>query len=106
MFFFNSSIGTTKRGIGPTYSSKASRSGLRIHHLYNWPEFESRFRTIVANRHKRYGDFEYDVEAELNRYKEWADRLRPMVVDSVVYIHQAMRNGKRILVEGKCNSNN
>ncbi|RKP27149.1 Adenylosuccinate synthetase [Syncephalis pseudoplumigaleata] len=95
-----SSIGTTKRGIGPTYSSKASRSGLRVHHLYNWPEFESRFRTIVANRHKRYGDFAYDVEAELARYKEWAERLKPMVVDSVVYIHEAMRSGKRILVEG------
>ncbi|KAI8058614.1 Adenylosuccinate synthetase [Syncephalis plumigaleata] len=94
------SIGTTKRGIGPTYSSKASRSGLRIHHLYNWPEFESRFRTIVANRHKRYGDFEYDIEAELGRYKEWAARLEPMVVDSVAYIHRAMKSGKRVLIEG------
>ncbi|RKP06966.1 Adenylosuccinate synthetase [Thamnocephalis sphaerospora] len=94
------SIGTTKRGIGPAYSSKASRSGIRVHHLYNWPEFEARFRSIVNNRHKRYGSFEYEVEAELERYKELAIRLRPMVVDSAVYLHEALRAGKRVLVEG------
>ena len=64
------SIGTTKKGIGPTYSAKASRSGIRIHHLVqNFPEFEARFRSSVINKQKRYGDFEYDVEAELTRYK-------------------------------------
>ncbi|KAJ2443273.1 Adenylosuccinate synthase, partial [Coemansia sp. RSA 2424] len=40
------SIGTTKKGIGPAYSSKASRSGLRVHHLYHFDEFEKRLRTI------------------------------------------------------------
>ncbi|KAF9536486.1 hypothetical protein BGW38_010189, partial [Lunasporangiospora selenospora] len=39
-------IGTTRKGIGPTYSSKASRSGLRVHHLYNFSEFEEKFRTL------------------------------------------------------------
>ena len=63
------SLGTTKKGIGPAYSSKASRSGIRVHHLFDWEEFERRFRGLVASRHKRYGIFEYDVEAELNRYK-------------------------------------
>ena len=63
------SIGTTRKGIGPTYSSKASRSGLRVHHLYNFEEFSEKFRTLVGNKHKRYGAFEHDVEAELARYK-------------------------------------
>jgi len=63
------SLGTTKKGIGPAYSSKASRSGLRVHHLFDWEEFERRFRGLVASRHKRYGTFDYDVEAELKRYK-------------------------------------
>lgn len=63
------SIGTTKKGIGPTYSSKASRSGIRVHHLFDWEEFERRFKGLVVSRHKRYGEFEYDVEAELARYK-------------------------------------
>jgi adenylosuccinate synthase len=63
------SIGTTGKGIGPTYSSKASRSGLRVHHLYNFEEFSEKFRTMVANKKKRYGHFDYDVEAEIERYK-------------------------------------
>ncbi|KAJ1961538.1 Adenylosuccinate synthase, partial [Dispira parvispora] len=94
------SIGTTKKGIGPAYSSKASRSGIRVHHLYEEGEFEARFRNIVANRFKRYGKFEYDVEAEIQRYKELAERLKPMVVDSVYFINAALNHNKRILVEG------
>lgn len=54
-----SSIGTTKKGIGPTYSTKASRSGLRVHHLMGeWSEFEKGFRSLVEGRFKRYGTFE------------------------------------------------
>ena len=64
-----SSIGTTKKGIGPAYSSKASRSGLRVHHLYDFPLFEAKFRQLVEGRFKRYGHFEYDTEAEIKRYK-------------------------------------
>ncbi|KAJ1965531.1 Adenylosuccinate synthase [Dipsacomyces acuminosporus] len=94
------SIGTTKKGIGPTYSSKASRSGIRIHHLYHFEEFESRFRTIVAARHKRYGDFEYDIDVELARYRQLAERLRPFVIDSVEFLHNALKAQKKVLVEG------
>jgi adenylosuccinate synthase len=62
-----SSIGTTRKGIGPAYSSKASRSGLRVHHLYS-PEFPAKFRKLVEGRFKRYGTFEYDTEAEIKKY--------------------------------------
>ncbi len=64
-----SNIGTTRKGIGPTYSSKASRSGLRVHHLYDFPQFEALFRKCVGNKMKRYGAFEYDIEGELTKYK-------------------------------------
>ncbi|KAJ2695686.1 Adenylosuccinate synthase, partial [Coemansia spiralis] len=94
------SIGTTKKGIGPAYSSKASRSGIRVHHLFHPAEFERRLRTIVAARYRRYGDFDYDVDAELLRYQELAARLKPYVIDSVEYLHRALREGKRVLVEG------
>ncbi|KAJ1983174.1 Adenylosuccinate synthase [Dimargaris cristalligena] len=94
------SIGTTKKGIGPAYSSKASRSGIRVHHLYEDDVFESRLRSIVANRFKRYGQFDYDVEAELKRYRQLAAKLKPMVVDSVTYMHASLQQGKNILVEG------
>ncbi|KZV97659.1 Adenylosuccinate synthetase [Exidia glandulosa HHB12029] len=95
-----SSIGTTKKGIGPAYSSKASRSGLRVHHLFDQETFATKFRKIVEGRFKRYGHFEYDTEAEIVRYQALAERLRPFVVDSVSYMHEALASGKRVLVEG------
>ncbi|KAG5462261.1 MAG: Adenylosuccinate synthetase-domain-containing protein, partial [Olpidium bornovanus] len=63
------SIGTTKKGIGPAYSAKASRSGLRVHHLSNMVAFEEKFRVLVQNKVRRYGNFEYDVDKEIERYK-------------------------------------
>jgi len=95
-----SSIGTTKKGIGPAYSGKASRSGLRVHHLFDHDTFAQKFRRIVEGRFKRYGNFEYDTEGEIERYKVIAERLRPYVIDSVSYIHKAISSGKRVLVEG------
>jgi len=94
-----SSIGTTKKGIGPAYSGKASRSGLRVHHLFD-DTFAQKFRKLVEGRFKRYGHFEYDTEGEILRYKVLADRLRPYVIDSLVYLHSAISSGKRVLVEG------
>ncbi|KAG0379101.1 hypothetical protein BGX24_001771 [Mortierella sp. AD032] len=94
------SIGTTRKGIGPTYSSKASRSGLRVHHLYNFEEFSEKFRTLVENKHKRYGAFEHDIEAELARYKVLAEKLKPYVIDSVYYMSKAIKDKKKVLVEG------
>jgi len=95
-----SSIGTTKKGIGPAYSGKASRSGLRVHHLFDHATFAQKFRKLVEGRFKRYGHFDYDTEGEILRYQELAERLRPYVIDSVVYIHEAIAAGKKVLVEG------
>lgn len=101
----NKAIGTTGKGIGPTYSTKASRSGLRVHHLVSqepeaWEEFETRYRRLVDSRQKRYGEFEFDVVAHLAEYKKYADELRPFVVDAIPFIHDALNSNKRILIEG------
>lgn len=98
-------IGTTGKGIGPTYSTKVSRSGLRVHHLVNdepnaWAEFEAKFRRLVETRQSRYGDFEYDVEAELQRYKKYKEELKPFVIDSIPFIHKAIAANKKVLIEG------
>ena len=98
-------IGTTGKGIGPTYSTKASRSGLRVHHLVNpdpsaWEEFKTRYYRLVELRMKRYGDFEYDAEAELAQYEKYREQLRPFVVDGVAFMHNAWKSGKKVLVEG------
>jgi len=96
----SSSIGTTKKGIGPAYSSKASRSGLRVHHLYDAEDFAAKFRKLVENRFKRYGTFEYDTEGEISRYKDLAAQLQPYIVDGVSFIHRSLSEGKRVIVEG------
>lgn len=98
-------IGTTGKGIGPTYSTKASRSGLRVHHLVNdnpgaWESFVSKYMRLLETRKQRYGDFEYDYEEELARFKQYREQLKPFVVDSVVFMHNALRDNKKILVEG------
>lgn len=94
------SIGTTKRGIGPAYSNKAERSGIRVHHLFDFVEFERLFRQNYISYSMRYGHFEFDVENEIEKYKNYAEKLRPYVVDAVYFIHLAITSQKRILVEG------
>ncbi|CCF58613.1 hypothetical protein KAFR_0F00160 [Kazachstania africana CBS 2517] len=98
-------IGTTGKGIGPTYSTKSSRSGIRVHHLVNdnpgaWEEFVTKYKRLVETRKQRYGDFEYNAEEELARYKVYREQLKPFVVDSVAFIHKAISQNKKILVEG------
>lgn len=99
------SIGTTGKGIGPTYSTKASRSGIRVHHLVgegeeSWQEFKTRYHRLIESRYKRYGEFEYDIEQELKRYEKYRTLLKPFVVDSVEFMHKAIADKKKILVEG------
>ncbi|PRT53919.1 Adenylosuccinate synthetase [Wickerhamiella sorbophila] len=99
-------IGTTGKGIGPTYSTKATRSGLRVHHLVSelpgaWDEFVKSYHKLLESEQKRFGGFEYDGEAELARYKEYAERLRPMVIDSVPFMAEMLTDkSKKVLVEG------
>lgn len=94
-------IGTTRKGIGPTYSTKAARSGIRVYELFNWPEFEKRFRALAHGYKRRFGDLlEYDVEKELERYKVLSEKLRPYVIDAVVFMADAQKQNARILVEG------
>lgn len=94
-------IGTTKRGIGPAYASKATRNGLRVCDLADMDTFRERFEAIVNDAKARFGGaLQYDVEAELARYEQLAERIAPYVTDTVQYINEAHAAGKRILVEG------
>lgn len=98
----NKNIGTTGKGIGPTYSTKASRSGLRIHHLINddWEFFVNKYKRLLTTRKLRYGDFDYDYENELLQLKKYRDLIKPIVVDSTSFLNIAMKQNKKILVEG------
>jgi adenylosuccinate synthase len=96
------SIGTTKKGIGPTYSSKATRNGIRVADLVtDFQAFEEKFRNLTDYFKRRYPQLEIDVETQLQMYKDYAEKIKPMVVDSVVYMNKSLQDiTKNILVEG------
>ncbi|XP_040130306.2 adenylosuccinate synthetase isozyme 1 isoform X2 [Ictidomys tridecemlineatus] len=95
-------IGTTKKGIGPTYSSKAARTGLRICDLLSdFEEFSTRFKNLAQQHQSMFPTLEVDVEGQLKRLKGFAERIRPMVRDGVYFMYEALHGPpKRILVEG------
>ncbi|PSR79088.1 Adenylosuccinate synthetase [Coniella lustricola] len=94
-------VGTTKRGIGPCYSSKAARSGIRISEMFDEELFERKLRQLAAGYQKRYGDLlQYDVEEEINRFKEYRPKLADRVVDAVAFMRDAQAKDAKILVEG------
>ncbi|XP_018785685.1 PREDICTED: adenylosuccinate synthetase [Bactrocera latifrons] len=95
------SLGTTKKGIGPAYSSKATRNGIRVGELLgDFNLFTDKFKSIVATHLRLFPSINIDVEAELSRYKEYAEKIRPYVKDTICFLHTALRQGKKILVEG------
>jgi len=93
------SIGTTKRGIGPCYSSKTIRNGVRAGDLLHFPAFEEKTRELLRWIHEKYG-VESDVEKEIETYRQYATVLKDQIIDSVSMMHQAMKDNKVILVEG------
>jgi adenylosuccinate synthase len=93
-------IGTTKRGIGPAYASKATRNGLRVADLRDLDAFAGKLRALAADAKARFPDLDYDVEADIAAYKGYAERLLPFVTDTIEYVNAAHNAGKRVLVEG------
>ncbi|XP_049560893.1 adenylosuccinate synthetase isozyme 1 isoform X1 [Orcinus orca] len=95
-------IGTTRKGIGPAYSSKAARTGLRICDLLSdFDEFSTRFKNLAHQHQSMFPTLEIDVEGQLKRLKGFAERIRPMVRDGVYFMYEALHGApKKILVEG------
>ena len=94
-------LGTTKKGIGPTYSTKMSRSGIRIADIFNQESFETKVRRLAAAFQKRYGELlKYDVEKEIAEFRQYREKLPPYVIDQVPMLQSAKSNGLEILVEG------
>ena len=95
-------IGSTKKGIGPTYMDKTGRNGLRVGDLF-LPNFQEKYDALVE-KHKKmlsFFDFEYDLASVESAWFEGVDVLKALdCVDSEHYINNAMRSGKKILAEG------
>uniref|UniRef100_A0A671YI88 Adenylosuccinate synthetase n=1 Tax=Sparus aurata TaxID=8175 RepID=A0A671YI88_SPAAU len=95
-------LGTTKKGIGPVYSAKAARSGLRICDLLaDFTQFSERYKVLAQQYKGMYPTLVIDIEGELDKLKDYVERIKPMVRDGVHYMYEALHGPpKKILVEG------
>ena len=98
------SIGTTSRGIGPCYEDKIARRGIRVADLLDRDTFRAQFATLMEEKAtiaKALGIYEeQDLERIRDEYEGFAERIRPMVRDTAVLLHQAIADGKAVLFEG------
>jgi adenylosuccinate synthase len=96
-------IGTTKRGIGPAYGDKAARVGLRLIDLMHPERFEEKLsRRIKENNEvlRALGAKPLSFKSVLVEYRKAGNYLKPFVANTVVLLHERMRNGDDILFEG------
>ncbi|MDE6558781.1 MAG: adenylosuccinate synthase [Muribaculaceae bacterium] len=97
-------IGTTKKGIGPTYSDKYARTGLRIGDLLAPEYFAERLRAALDVKNlelRMLGLKEYDFQEVYDRYMELAKVIGPMITDTSALINSYIRMPeKKILFEG------
>lgn len=116
-------VGTTGKGIGPCYSDKAARRGVRVGEILDEEVFERKLRNLHSGYRNRFGELAYDVEEEINRFKvrflsiivffldflfdgrsdisekEYRQKLKPYIIDQLPFL-QKYKNDDRILVEG------
>ncbi len=97
-------IGTTGRGIGPTYADKAERNGIRVIDLLDAGRLRERLIGPLTEKNelleKVYGVEPLDPDAVIEEYARYGERLSPHVVDCTRVIHEAARARKNILFEG------
>lgn len=96
-------IGTTKRGIGPTYADKAARVNLRAGEMANPAQFAEQVagRVEAHNRDlEQFGLEPLSEKASAVAYKAYAERLAPHLVDGSALIGEALEAGKTVLCEG------
>jgi len=96
-------IGSTLRGIGPTYMDKTGRNGLRVGDLDS-PDFEKKYKKL-KEKHIQLGsiypELDFDIEAEEKKWKECLQSIHELKkIDCSYFINDAIKSGKTILAEG------
>ncbi len=97
-------IGTTRRGIGPCYADKAMRLGIRVQDILDPKILREKIEVALAEKNlwleRVYEAEPFDLEQVAARYEGYAQRLRPLVADTSLYVDTALREGKEVLFEG------
>ena len=96
-------VGTTKKGIGPSYSIKADRSNARIVDVFYKEVLDQKLKKQAENARKRYGELfeaqKYDVNEEIARFDDYREQLRPFVIDAIPLV-STLSHDSNLLVEG------
>lgn len=100
----NNKIGTTCRGIGPAYTDKSARVGIRVIDLLDTEEFPALLEANMKSKNQIltevYGGKSLDYDEVLNDFKGYAEALRKYVCDTSILVNDAVQQGHNILFEG------
>ncbi|CAA9989001.1 adenylosuccinate synthetase, putative [Plasmodium knowlesi strain H] len=93
-------IGTTKRGIGPCYSTKVSRVGIRLGSLKNFEHFKNLYLKLIDNLMELYDIKDYNKEEELESFYKYHLLLKDRIIDVISFMNNRLNEKKNILIEG------
>ncbi|MDU4598089.1 MAG: adenylosuccinate synthase, partial [Clostridium sporogenes] len=100
----NKDIGTTGKGIGPSYTDKMERSGIRVCDLIHKEVFEENLKETLEIKNKIitevFGEKALDYNEIYNEYLGYAEKLRPFVKDISVIVNKKIKEGREVLFEG------
>lgn len=100
----NYKIGTTKRGIGPAYMDKISRTGIRVADLLDKEFFSQKLKRVLGEKNRLLTEFyhvePFDYQEIRDKYLAYGEAIRPYVVDTSIVIYRALKEGKKVLFEG------
>lgn len=100
----NARIGTTGRGIGPAYGDKVARMGIRVQDLLDPGILRQKLELVLREKNqilfKVYNRKGFDVDAVVEEYLTYAERLKPHIADTRLVLHKALEEGKTVLMEG------
>ncbi len=103
-FLGKRAIGTTGRGIGPTYADKINRVGIRVQDLFDESILRQKVEGALVSKNnlltKVYNRAAIKVDETVKELLSYVDRLRPMVADTALELHEAITSGKNVLFEG------
>lgn len=102
------SFGSTKSGIAPFYSDKFAKVGLQVCQLYDRELMRQRLEIALVKKNvlleHLYHKPAIDIDALMDKLTELAEKIRPMVCDTTLFLHKANQEGKVILLEGQLGS--
>ncbi len=99
----NNKIGTTKKGIGPAYTDKASRDGIRICDLLNEKVLREKLKSNLSVKNmmfKAMGKSEFELESLISYLEPYIELVKPYVCDTSIVLNNSIEKNEKILFEG------